>query len=152
MRLLILLGLIFLVSTGCSVAPEPIHYGEDNCAHCSMAIMDKRYGTEIVTVKGKVFKFDSVECLVEFLNEKKVSSEDAKLVLVTPFNYPGELVDAGTSQVLHCNDLPSPMGKYLTAFRDKTDGLHFREEYGGVLYAWEELVKEYDHLTFNFEH
>jgi copper chaperone NosL len=146
MKLLMLLMITFIISAGCSVAPEPIHYGEDNCAHCSMTIMDKRYGTEIVTAKGKVYKFDSVECLVEFLLDKKVSSEDAKLVLVTPFNHPGELVDAGVSQVLHCKDLPSPMGKYLTAFKDKTDGLHFREGYGGELYCWEDLLEEYSHL------
>jgi len=146
MKFLILLVITSIVSASCSVGPDPIHYGEDNCVHCAMTIMDKRYGTEIVTNKGKVFKFDSIECLVEFLQEKKVESEDVELVLVTPFNRPEELVDGMTSLVLHCKDLPSPMGKYLTAFKDKTDGLQFREEYGGVLFCWEELVEDFNHL------
>ena len=143
MKLLSLLILNAVVFTACSVGPEPIHYGEDNCVHCAMTIMDKRYGTEIVTAKGKVFKFDSVECLVEYLQEKKVAEQEVKLVLVTPFNRPEELVDAYTSQVLHCKNLPSPMGKFLTAFKDKEEALPFRKEYGGVLFSWDDLVKEY---------
>jgi copper chaperone NosL len=146
MKILILSVIIPVFSASCSVGPDPIHYGEDNCAHCAMTIMDKRYGTEIVTNKGKVFKFDSVECLVEFLQENKVSHEDVKLVLVTPFNHPAELADATTSQVLHCRELPSPMGRYLTAFKDKVDALQFREEYGGVLFCWDDLLEEYSHL------
>jgi len=137
---------VILVFVSCSVEPEKINYGEDHCVNCEMTIMDKRYGTEIVTAKGKVFKFDSVECLVEFLQEKKLNAEDVKLVLVTPFNYPEVLVDANTCQMLHCKDLPSPMGKYLTAFKDKEDAAQFREEYGGVLFDWKELMEEYDHL------
>lgn len=146
MKKSILFAIVLLVSISCSVKQEPIHYGEDNCVHCVMTIMDKRYGTEIVTTKGKVYKFDSVECLVEYLQEKKVKEEDVKLVLVTPFNHPEELVDATTSQFLHSKNLPSPMGKYLTAFKDKTDGIKFREEYGGVLFIWEDLLKEYKYL------
>ena len=146
MKKLVLTALVIVFCASCSVAPEPIHYGEDNCVHCAMTIIDRRYGTEIVTKKGKVYKFDSVECLVEFLKEDKVSHEDLKLVMVTPFNHPGELADATTSQFLHCKGLPSPMGKYLTAFNDKVEALQFREENGGVLFCWEDLLEEYNHL------
>jgi copper chaperone NosL len=146
MKFIMLLVITSLASVSCSVSPDPIHYGEDDCVHCTMTIMDRRYGTEIVTNKGKVFKFDSVECMVEYLLGDKVAEGDVKLVLVTPFNRPEELVDAGNSQVLHCKDLPSPMGKYLTAFKDKTDAMHFREEYGGVLFSWEDLLNEYRYL------
>jgi copper chaperone NosL len=146
MKKLIQISLILFVSFSCSVGPEPIHYGEDDCVLCAMTIMDKRYGTEIVTNKGKVFKFDSVECLVEYLLDKKVDTEDVKYVLVTPFNQPEVLVDAGTSQVLHSKNLPSPMGKYLTVFKDKTDAMQFREEFGGALFCWDDLMAEYKFL------
>jgi copper chaperone NosL len=86
-----LLPIIALLFISCSKVPEKINYGEDHCMNCEMTIMDKRYGAEIVTVKGKVYKFDSVECLVEFLKQGKVSTENVNLVLVTPFNHSEQL-------------------------------------------------------------
>ena len=59
-----LLGLIFI--SACTVEPQPIQYGRDNCAFCKMTIVDGRYGSELVSSKGKVFKFDAVECLINF--------------------------------------------------------------------------------------
>jgi copper chaperone NosL len=67
MKLLALIVSLMLFTASCTVKPEPIQYGEDNCVLCQMTIMDHRYGTEVVTDKGKVYKFDSVECLVEFI-------------------------------------------------------------------------------------
>ena len=138
--------IIILLFISCSVSPEKINYGEDHCVNCEMTIMDKRYATEIVTAKGKVYKFDSVECMVEFLKAGKVNKEDAGLVLVTPFNHPEQLMDAGTSQILHCKNLPSPMGRYLTAFKDEAEAAPFKEQFGGDLYSWESLLKGFDEL------
>jgi copper chaperone NosL len=143
----VLLSVIIIQSlVSCSVGPEKINYGEDHCMNCEMTIMDKRFGTEIVTTKGKVYKFDSVECMVEFLKAGKVNKEGAGLVLVTPFNHPEELVDAGTCQVLYSKNLPSPMGKYLNAFKDMTEATPFKDEFGGMLFSWEDLLKKYDEL------
>ena len=135
--------LSFLLFVSCSIGPEKINYGEDHCVNCEMTIMDKRYGTEIVTAKGKVYKFDSVECMVEFLKGDKIKNEDVKLVLVTPFNHPEQLVDAATSQVLHCRNLPSPMGMYLSAFKDEAEAAPFKDQFGGELFTWEDLLREY---------
>jgi copper chaperone NosL len=133
-----------LITSSCTVEPEPIHYGEDICAHCQMKIMDKRYGTEIVTDKGKVYKFDSVECLVEFMEQTNKPKEKFSLFLVTPFDQPGNLQDAHNSQFLHCKNLPSPMGMYLSAFSTKEAASLFYEQYGGTIYDWNGLVKNFD--------
>jgi len=53
--------------TACSHEPDPIRYGKDACAHCKMTIMDKRFSAELITAKGKVFKFDAAECMAGFL-------------------------------------------------------------------------------------
>ncbi len=42
---------------GCNTEPQPIKIGEDACSFCKMSIADNRYGAEIITKKGKVFKF-----------------------------------------------------------------------------------------------
>ena len=138
--------IVLLVSFSCSVKQEPIHYGEDNCVLCQMTIMDQRYGTEIVTGKGKIYKFDSVECLVEFMQENQGKGEEFRFVLFTPFDQPGNLVDAHKSHVLQSKNLPSPMGMYLTAFETEASAMNFRDQYGGKVYCWEELLENFSLL------
>jgi copper chaperone NosL len=139
--------LIMLILLGaCAVEPEPIHYGEDNCVHCKMTIMDHRYGAEIVTDKGKVYKFDSVECLVEFMEENKDGEEKFSQILFTSFDQPDKLVNAYESHVLHSQNLPSPMGMYLTAFETEPAAMNFKEMNGGRVYCWEGLMENFDAL------
>jgi len=59
---------IFLLLS-CSTGSQPINYGKDNCDFCKMTIMDQKFGTEIVTKKGKIYKFDSDECMRNFYNK-----------------------------------------------------------------------------------
>lgn len=131
--------LLLLVASSCSIKPEPIQYGDDSCAFCRMTIMDHRFGSELVTSKGKVFKFDSIECLIEYVEENENKGEAYHLVLVTPFDQPGRLIGAGQSHVLHSRNLPSPMGMYLTAFETEETAMKFKEQYGGKLYSWDSL-------------
>jgi copper chaperone NosL len=149
MKYISILSFCLVISTACSVRPDPIHYGEDNCVHCEMTIMDHRYGTEVVTDKGKVYKFDSIECLVEFLEDKENGEEKFSLVLFTPFDQPEKLVNAFDSYVLHSTNLPSPMGMYLSAFETESTATQFQGEYGGKLYDWEALNSNFKILRIN---
>jgi copper chaperone NosL len=102
--------------------------------------MDKRYGTEIVTSKGMVYTFDSVECLIEFLSENENSGMQASKMLVTSFTNPDRLIDANTAAYLISVEMPSPMGAYITAFGDIKVAEEFNLSKGGSLYKWEELL------------
>lgn len=138
--------LIMAVLTACSVKPVEIQYGKDNCHRCEMTIMDRRYGAEIVTAKGKVYKFDSVECLMDFLQNSMPKKEKIEYTLVTSFDEPGHLCCALGSFYLHSKDLPSPMGKYLTAFDEKTVAERYQQSHGGKLYSWDEFKIAYKGL------
>ena len=135
-----------LLMSSCSTGPEPIAYGHDGCAYCEMTIMDQRYGTELVTNKGKIFKFDSVECLVRYLKEGAVEMKDVKLLLLTPFNLPETLEDASHSYILHSQGMPSPMGMFLTAFKDESTAKKFQQKNGGTIYTWQELLDNFENL------
>ena len=149
MRMILFISSLLFLSASCSVEPEPINYGKDNCSHCEMAIMDNRYGSELVTDKGKIYKFDSVECLVEFLDSHKEGKEKYSLVLCTSFDQPGKLVDARDSYILHCKNLPSPMGMYLTAFDNEKSATSFQEKYSGKIYSWNDLVESFQGIQSN---
>src|SRR5690606_26904069 len=98
---------------GCKIEVKPIHYGLDNCAFCHMTITDKRYGTETITEKGKVFKFDSIECLIDF---EKENNGNRFGYFITDYTNPGVLINAQNCYVLKSANLKSPMGRNLTGF------------------------------------
>ena len=67
----ILFTFLSLVILSCGISPLPIDYNHDECAYCKMKIADARFGAELVTSKGKVFKFDSAECLIwSYINDE----------------------------------------------------------------------------------
>ncbi len=138
------LGIILLSisSWTCSPSPEPIHYGRDECAVCRMLISDQRFGTEIVLGTGKVYKFDSIECLVHFLRHRSTNSSDVVATLVTNFVAPGTLVDAHTAYYLRSEKLPSPMGADLSAYATEDQARHAQAQYGGDVLSWE-AVQQY---------
>lgn len=137
--------LLFLILWlgSCQVRERPIEYGRDECTHCKMMVMDQRYGSELVTDKGKVYTFDSAECLIEYLHDNEDLTEAAALLLVTPYTLPDHLINAREATYLVSEKLPSPMGAYLTAFSDVTSAEKFRSMNGGVLYEWEELYQNF---------
>lgn len=134
----ILVSLLLLF--GCQAEPQPIAYGTDNCHHCKMTISDKRYGSEIVTQKGKAFKFDSVECMAAYLHEN-TDAATAQLLLVTDYSKPGTFTDAKNAIYLQSPQMPSPMGMFLTAFEDKNTAEQFVREKEGKLLTWAQTQK-----------
>ena len=128
---------MLLLASSCKVEPQPIVYGSDPCHFCRMTIVDKQHGAELVTGKGKVFKFDAVECMLHHLNQADFPS--IAFMMVNTYAMPGELQDATKAAYLVSEGIPSPMGEYLTAFENKTGALEAQKKYGGTLYSWEEI-------------
>jgi copper chaperone NosL len=126
---------------GCNPTVEPINFGEEECSFCKMAIVDQRYGAEILSKTGKVFKYDAIECMVNALCEN-TNNEVANFhsAYVIDFTEPGKLVDASTSYYLYSMKLPSPMGAYLTSFSTKMGADNARSEYTGDVLNWKDLV------------
>ncbi len=137
--ILILLPLLAMLSA-CSVEPQPIEYGEDVCHYCKMTIVDRQHAAELVTDKGKVFKFDAIECMVPFLKEN-TDTEFAHM-LVSDFQEPGKMIDARTSTFLVSTAIPSPMGANLSAFANEALATGIQQEKGGTLYSWQTIQLE----------
>ena len=126
----------FLVG-GCTPSPAPIRYGQDNCAHCQMLVMDAHFGTELVTDKGKIYVFDSIECLAWHSTASRMPPGQVHSRWVTPVDAPGTLVDAAGAFYLASDNLRSPMGLNLSAFRDENTARSFQQNYGGEVLRWD---------------
>ncbi len=136
---MVLIG--FLTVLGCSISPKPIEYGSDGCHFCSMTIVDRQHAAQIVTEKGKPFKFDASECMMNHL--KEVDDSTVALFLVNDYNHPGELIDATQATYLISENIPSPMGEFLTAFASSEDAQEAQKVNGGELLSWDELLSRF---------
>lgn len=127
--------------SACKISPQPIAYGSDGCHFCSMTIVDRQHAAQMVTKKGKTFKFDAVECMMNHL--KEVDPGTGALFLVNDYSEPGELIDAKNATYLISPGIPSPMGEFLTAFSDGAKAKNAQKGNGGDLYTWDELLNRF---------
>lgn len=121
----------FLHIQACSSGPEPIHYGQDNCHACKMTLTDRRFGAEIITDKGKVFKFDDLNCLVGYIKEGQISKENIAQVVTVDFKKTGQFVDVQRAFFLQTEALKSPMRADIASFSDKNELESTRTQTGG---------------------
>ncbi len=117
----------------------PIHYGQDQCDYCRMTIADEHFSAQLVTHKGKNYKFDAIECMIWFLEEGRTDTSAVHTMKVADYSHPGEMLDAPQAVYLISPEIKSPMGANLAAFPDKTMAEGFRQKYGGRLYRWHAL-------------
>lgn len=135
-------GLLGLLLLGCAPSPKPIQYGTDKCDFCRMTIVDPQFGAELVTSKGRVYKFDAIECMVQY--RKTESETDFALALVNDYLQPGKLQTATDCSFLISPELPSPMGANLSAFHDGEAAKTYHREKQGHLYNWDELLIHFE--------
>ncbi|GAB5475070.1 MAG: hypothetical protein Mars2KO_31690 [Maribacter sp.] len=126
-----------LVFSGCKNTPKPIAYGADGCNFCSMTIVDRQHAAQYMTQKGRSYAFDATECMLNQL--KTIDAVKVGLYLVNDYDTPGEMIDATQATYLISENIPSPMGEYLTAFATREAAQKAHDENGGTLYTWEQL-------------
>jgi copper chaperone NosL len=132
---------------GCTSKLPSIAYGTDLCDYCGMTISDNRFGAALVTSKGRAYKFDSVECMLQsVLAGEKLGEVEVKSWYATNYAHRGELVDASEASYLVSPNLPSPMGANLAAFATKDEAASVQAEKSGDIMDW----KATDHYVRNW--
>lgn len=139
-RLLLTL-LLMIVLTGCGArGPAPINYGTDLCDYCDMTIADRAFGTEMVTAKGKILKYDSIECLAAAEFERG-SSADIHSRWITDFNSPGQFLNTDRAVIVATDRQKSPMGIGLVAVSSRSAAGDLIETKGGQVVSWKETIQ-----------
>lgn len=136
------LGVMLLLLFSCKVEPDMIQYGSDSCAFCKMTIVDQQHSAQYVTKKGKQFKFDAIECMVNDLSEKDI--EKIEILLVAAYDQPGEMTSAPKATYLISEGIKSPMGANLSAFSSQQSAKETRDKEEGDIYNWPELLQKFD--------
>lgn len=127
----------------CSSGPRPIQYGADACAFCKMTLMDKHYGAEVVTKKGKVFVLDDANCFIKFQQKSEVRPEEIAGRYITDYSHEGVLLEADKAVYLRSDNLKSPMASGIAAFANPADLEVVKGQIGGETLSWEDLQQAF---------
>lgn len=141
MKNLGLIAVLAIFFASCSKSIEKIDYGHDACNFCSMTIVDNTHAAQVVTDKGKNYKFDASECMINWLAGGKDESEFLHILSADYYN-PGQMTDATQATFIISENIPSPMGAYLSAVSNLQDGEELQSEFGGELYNWTEIKQQ----------
>lgn len=126
---------------GCTAEPQTIRFGKDGCDHCKMTIMDKKFGGEIVTDKGKIFRFDDVRCMIEFsTTENSIDKKTASYYLLD-YAGNGGFIKSDLAFLMKTDKVRSPMGGNIVAFKDEQSRQKAMTELNGTAVNWPELIK-----------
>ncbi len=139
--LVIIVTLLFLNS--CAIEPQPLLYNKDACHTCKMILMDKRFGAEVITKKGKVFKFDDSNCMINFLNSEEIKKDETAFTLIVDFAQPGKLMPAAQSFFLKSDEVHSPMNGGVAAFATEQVMKEYKKKWNAIYLGWGEMQVEY---------
>ena len=109
----------------------------------SQILVDEKFGAEIVTKKGKVFKFDDTNCMINYMTKNVVDERDLAFRLITDYTQPGKLIQADMAFYVKDNDIHAPMNSQVAAFEDYEVMTTYKKKWKGIYLSWGELVTQF---------
>ncbi|KIA84182.1 hypothetical protein OA84_01130 [Kaistella solincola] len=127
---LFLAGIISLAACA-EKGPAEIAVGTDQCDNCKMTITEPKYATQLLTEKGRIYKFDDIACLRDY---EVTNSENTGNATVYVADFPsGKFVESSTATFIKGGQIKSPMGGNTQAYSDKTAAEKAASELGATL-------------------
>lgn len=117
---------------------------KSKCVHCNMFTNDVLHKASAVKAEEKI-EFDAIECLINFIKTKDINNFSELKVI--DYNS-GEDLDATKAVYLKSRAIPSPMGAYLSAFKNREEALKTKAKKGGQIFSWEELLEKFKTSDF----
>lgn len=133
--------LVMSMVTSCNTQPEPFAIGKDLCEDCKMTIMEPQFGAEIITNKGRIFKFDDLHCVVNYINKGKIVQSDIKQTVAVDYNNASQFVDVSEAMFVTSEQLKSPMNSNTAAFATKEAADKTAAQTGGTVKDWNAVLK-----------
>ena len=82
-----------------------------------MTISEPKYATQLITEKGRLYKFDDISCLNDYEVSNTETTANAKKYVA---DFPtGKFIESSTATFIKGGDIKSPMGGNTQAYQDK---------------------------------
>ncbi len=118
---------------------EPIKLNTDGCDFCKMKIADGKFAAEIITEKGRVYKFDDMHCMMGY--HKENAETKVKNFYISDFNQDNVLIPAETAFYVNGGDINSPMHGNTIAVTTKEEAEQMATKFNATPISWNEISK-----------
>ena len=119
--------------------PVPVILNKDACEMCKMTISNGQFAGELITKKGRVYKFDDMFCIRDYREEYPDTEIKATYIHYFPGN--NELIPAETAFYVKSPDFRSPMGGNIAAFKTEEEAKEYQSKMNGELLQWSSLAQ-----------
>lgn len=116
----------------------PIKLNVDNCNFCKMSIADGKYGAEVITLKGRVYKFDDIMCMINYCKEN--TNTKMETFYVNDFAQDNNLIPAKTAFFLSSGTIQSPMNGGIIAFSKENQAIEIGTKLKAKPMAWNTII------------
>ena len=136
-------SLLMMVLTSCLREPRSLTWGTHACDFCKMKLMDNHYGALLETQKGRIYRFDDINCMLRYDHEDRDAVQYFPVKLVVDYARPGTLIPAEDAFYLKSPELITPMDSKIVAFSSKPDFDLHKKKLKGIYLVWGELVTQF---------
>ena len=133
----LLVGLSLLAACGPAELRPVELVPEDMCAHCRMAVSEKRYAAQLITEDGEALKFDDLVCLANHLRGRGDQGAVAGRFAVDFDSR--EWVKAEEAYYVRAAAFKTPMGGGVVAFKERAKAEAAAAAHQGRLLRFAEL-------------
>lgn len=104
-----------------------------------MTIADAKFVAELITSKGRIYKFDDIHCMMEYA-KANAQLKDAKYY-IADFSAPENFIISSDAYYIKGDNVKSPMGGNIAAFADKEAAHSNGLKLGATEISWEAINK-----------
>ena len=106
-----------------------------------MTISDSKYGGEIITKKGKTYKFDDIHCIVSFENNSAFNKTEINHTYYVNYEDPHDFLESSHAFLLRSSKFNTPMAGNVAAFKSKQSLNNAAAKFAGDEINETELLK-----------
>lgn len=121
--------------------PKPIFINKDICDYCTMTISNLKYSSELITAKGRVYKFDDISCMIKFAKSNTVVPY--KAFYVNDFLADNKLIPVEQGHCLMGGTIHGPMNGKVAVFSTKNDAEENQSKLNAQPVDWKEIYNLY---------
>ena len=118
----------------------PIKLNADNCDFCGMSIADGKFAAEVITEKGRAYKFDDISCMMNYCKENSNTKMGA--YFVNDFTQDNVLIPAETAFFLSGGAIQSPMRGGIIAFSNEPDAKEMATKLNAEPITWKAILSK----------
>ena len=137
LSLVLLATSIATVSSCTDTEPVPVALNSDHCDNCRMTISQAKFAAELITQKGRIYKFDDVHCMLNFQSQNPNIA--VRSLYVCDYLNDHEFMDATVASYISGDFLKSPMGGNTAAFQSTEAATPYAGEWNAEIIDWGSL-------------